>query len=41
MDKINAVKVLIFAGGKVGVFWSQTIHVGVKYAIASFTTRMF
>lgn len=37
----NTVKVVIYAGGKECVFCSQTIHVGIKYVFAWFTTLKF
>lgn len=39
----NTVNLVIYAGGKVHIFFSQTICVGtsIKYAIAWFTTLKF
>lgn len=37
----NTVKVVIYTGGKVRVFCRQTIHVGIKYVFAWFTTLKF
>lgn len=40
-DWYKYLKVVINAGGLVHVFLSQTVWVGIKYAIAWFTTLKF
>lgn len=32
--QLNTVKVIILTVGKVCIFWSQTLHVDIEYAVA-------
>lgn len=47
MDKIgitgffSTVKVVIYAGGKVHIFWSQIICMGMKYQMCDFSQESF